>query len=1857
MIKRSLNRDLANVKADIIESGSYSEYFNIYELKDVYSLGYHTVTIRGSEDLRKGTYIYVEILDEGGRPIPIEVLSADSIFEQTFLPLRRFKFEVTEETLNGVADMYFVGTRNDGKTIKYHRKVAINKTIPSTPIVYRGQWREGVYYNVNNVVIHNGSSYIATVGHESASDTEPDVGSNWEQNWDPFARARDGEDGFGAVVSIESSNGMFFEDSDVTTTLEATLLINGQPVSADNYKWYKNGDLVTGVSSNTLQVNEIIENSIYTVEVYYDGNVYIGRIQLTGYKSAKYLQLKISGNSFTTGTNGDISPNKLTFEAIRIDNNYPISWEYIDSDGNVNVIGENTDGFNYIGQTEIEILPSLFETTDRFFTIRAYTGVEGVEDQEDVYMLRPDDSVTVEITNPTHDLRSDWLGNVYSSSFTNYEAYLRVVHGIELLEYNDNASSFSDLSNGEYYITSITDRPDSTLDTTTEFSVIKDSSQEGYTNSVKFGISSFNPEVDEASINFTIVVKLKDGTQRTFIRSLGFSKAKDAEPQRYVQIEPINGTIFKKDKFGNVLPNELRFQLFRKDLQDDCNWSIGSKNETTQASDTPEEFIVYPSDVENETNDVETILAQINETNEDDSTSVFTDRLSVAILEEGGDGLTVLTDPSIITIPTDAEGAPYGSINETVTIVVYFGSLDITQNFNWSLDGATNNNYATISDDTITITGIDSDIERVVFRGVPKTEAMYQTEFGNTDNFIADLPEITKSVTLYKTLQGFQGLRGLSLVFKGVYESNESYEITENSTDVVVIDEGGNDVYYYLDPNLGEGSSTRDTPSPTSNDWIRFEAQFKSIATDLLLTKNVTVRRFLTLGDASEEGNVYGAQGAIRSLGGIDIANYDDEDINDLTSLTNAGLVTYDQNAIDTNPDIERFFEISPYGIFAWRGKIGGWTMTPNELFNYDSDGGLRLRSKNKDITPAEPSIDFMKDNNSWNFRMSPNAELPATVDLITSSSANWSSGDSFGNGLTSGTYTSNSVNISGWDRSISILGEYSITNNSASYGTLKIQGLSGSWQTIEERNINFGSSTETKNYEFFKNLSSYSQVRIFVEITDGDVDVSGLTLKQYEQITVFNKKGIFTRTSPDHAHQVTGYQSNFVDIGGGGGSWDSILGKPFEDFDTTTYFNVDSETGIVTIKDSILYDDWTFSVDQTRTSRGVSSNQILSGYGITLKEGNNINFERDNNDITNPIITINSEQRSYSGTGAISVDNVENEISWDPTNIDTFLKSISLRDPADIINGAELGSVNLHDNGVMWFVGTDGVTVDNNPIDSQGAVEITLDQTYLDDLYGYTGSDGIDIDGSNNITIDQTWLSGFTYDKWTLNIDYVTTPATDESIQMGSESQITFKEGSNVTFQYDSTGRVITVNANVGLQEGNGIDIIGNVISVDLSEIETGFAETISVNNMGVVPAVNGGQLHVRNGTGINISSLSMTNPVNGYYLNIAVDETWLDEQMPTVNNSEILFSDTASILVTQSDKSFTLNQSDTSQTFSFDISTDYLSGLADGSTIGWNSTLNEYYVDTSTIASRNWVTNNFSTSDFIGIYFAVEGDTAGGTLISNEQYIDFRGGSNITISKPDSGSSNDNIITISATVTDTNYYLSDLSFNTGNGILTATVSGADNQSVDLDGRYAFSSHNHSAGDINSGTLSKNRLPNITTSEVDFANQNLNTNSSPTFSRLKTTPSNFFGSWDIITGSGIWIGGGADLEIDGGISYASDHRYNSDIRLKKILGKGSGLEFAKHAYLYKFILRDQERPTWGLIAQDMEKADPYLVQERPDDEFGSILTLSGGVIASLALDGVRELNEKFESETYRLRKRIKQLEKKVEELENGITK
>ena len=79
--------------------------------------------------------------------------------------------------------------------------------------------------------------------------------------------------------------------------------------------------------------------------------------------------------------------------------------------------------------------------------------------------------------------------------------------------------------------------------------------------------------------------------------------------------------------------------------------------------------------------------------------------------------------------------------------------------------------------------------------------------------------------------------------------------------------------------------------------------------------------------------------------------------------------------------------------------------------------------------------------------------------------------------------------------------------------------------------------------------------------------------------------------------------------------------------------------------------------------------------------------------------------------------------------------------------------------------------------------------------------------------------------------------------------------------------------------------------------------------------------------------------------------------------------------------------------------------------------------------------------------------------TTVQSGGTLDIVAGSNVSVSYSAGG-----VVTISSTDTntDTNNYVTGLAFNTGNGVLTATREGLGDLTVDLDGRYASSSHNH---------------------------------------------------------------------------------------------------------------------------------------------------------------------------------------------------
>ena len=73
----------------------------------------------------------------------------------------------------------------------------------------------------------------------------------------------------------------------------------------------------------------------------------------------------------------------------------------------------------------------------------------------------------------------------------------------------------------------------------------------------------------------------------------------------------------------------------------------------------------------------------------------------------------------------------------------------------------------------------------------------------------------------------------------------------------------------------------------------------------------------------------------------------------------------------------------------------------------------------------------------------------------------------------------------------------------------------------------------------------------------------------------------------------------------------------------------------------------------------------------------------------------------------------------------------------------------------------------------------------------------------------------------------------------------------------------------------------------------------------------------------------------------------------------------------------------------------------------------------------------------------------------------------------------------TLSTDTTDDNKFITGLAFNTSSGVITATFNDSTTTTVDIDGRFALSSHTHAAADITSGTFAAARIPSLNASKI----------------------------------------------------------------------------------------------------------------------------------------------------------------------------
>lgn len=243
----------------------------------------------------------------------------------------------------------------------------------------------------------------------------------------------------------------------------------------------------------------------------------------------------------------------------------------------------------------------------------------------------------------------------------------------------------------------------------------------------------------------------------------------------------------------------------------------------------------------------------INASIDDISTVTYGDSQSVIRIDDG----TNATFGSLTNENASINAASDGTVNVSLSalsgdFIVYEGGTDVTA----SASGF--GLYDTINGGGSTLTFVTGAYGAVANR--------YKvTAIGATLNVSFILSAVYNGTTIYKTFNvakvvaGPQGDTGAGPVYQGTYSNTATYYYIPSVRTDIVLYSGS----YYKTKNAAKsGSAGWGTPGSTPADWESFGASFDSVATNLLLTQDALIGRFLNMG-----GNTGGANQntAIRS--------------------------------------------------------------------------------------------------------------------------------------------------------------------------------------------------------------------------------------------------------------------------------------------------------------------------------------------------------------------------------------------------------------------------------------------------------------------------------------------------------------------------------------------------------------------------------------------------------------------------------------------------------------------------------------------------------------------------------------------------------------------------------------------------------------------------------------------------------------------------------------------------------------------------------------------------------------------------------------------------------------------------------
>ena len=394
--------------------------------------------------------------------------------------------------------------------------------------------------------------------------------------------------------------------------------------------------------------------------------------------------------------------------------------------------------------------------------------------------------------------------------------------------------------------------------------------------------SNLTAAVDTASITFTIVGKDSDGKDFSIVKTQTFSISQEGEHARKVDLtgdqavkyntagsSPDPDEITLTATALNQRPSstlQYRYSFVENQI------GIGALkqgNSTYNGDPTNENTIKYnPPDNKFK---VATVMVEMIE----DGNDVAKDTLSIYGIQDGSDVITAILSNEAHSFTADSDGnvSDYGG--GQTSIQVFQGATEL--NFSIADVGNDASKYNVAK----TEGGINAGNLEQHSNGcrTPSVSNMAGnsafidfTITGRNDEGIEFGP-INKVQTFSKSIagEGEIGNRGVGVVFRGLWESDKIYiGATETSDrgDVVFYDDGNQSSFKYWIAQE-DHTSVDFASDKLAGKWESFGAEFESVATDLLLSKDAVITHTLTMGQGDiNGGNEYvGHGGLIKTVG------------------------------------------------------------------------------------------------------------------------------------------------------------------------------------------------------------------------------------------------------------------------------------------------------------------------------------------------------------------------------------------------------------------------------------------------------------------------------------------------------------------------------------------------------------------------------------------------------------------------------------------------------------------------------------------------------------------------------------------------------------------------------------------------------------------------------------------------------------------------------------------------------------------------------------------------------------------------------------------------------------------------------